>query len=251
MKPSELPLKPAKRTPRLSDSHVHSRAAVEDYDELLTGQRREGQFTMARELVPKICEIPADAIPFLLMSCLKNIRVWLSYALQPLHSQWTLVWFLEVIRRHSDTRMIRMCFLLWYPGCIPTTWGFLMYDASHPEHEQRRLFSVQSGSSSTEWRSEVDHSWIHIHYTRLGWFAWNCGIDFLQPSNQGAHTIPSFISQFQMLQLKSPLSCVKCQVLFLHFFSCFVSCRSSTKKSSRASGSIKKESQRGIHWRVC
>ncbi|CAJ1373398.1 unnamed protein product [Effrenium voratum] len=39
-----------------------------DYDELLTGERREGQFTMARELVPKICEIPADAVPFLLMS---------------------------------------------------------------------------------------------------------------------------------------------------------------------------------------
>ncbi|CAJ1336216.1 unnamed protein product [Effrenium voratum] len=41
---------------------------VADYDELLTGQRREGQLTMARELVPKICEIPADALPFLLMS---------------------------------------------------------------------------------------------------------------------------------------------------------------------------------------
>ena len=40
-----------------------------DYDELATGQRREGQFTMARDLVPKICEIPADALPFLLMSC--------------------------------------------------------------------------------------------------------------------------------------------------------------------------------------
>ena len=40
----------------------------QDYDELVTGQRREGQFTMARELVPKICEIPADALPFLLMS---------------------------------------------------------------------------------------------------------------------------------------------------------------------------------------
>ncbi|CAK9095326.1 Putative sulfoquinovose importer, partial [Durusdinium trenchii] len=40
---------------------------VADYDELLTGQRREGQLTMARELVPKICEIPADALPFLLM----------------------------------------------------------------------------------------------------------------------------------------------------------------------------------------
>ena len=42
-------------------------ADVADYDELLTGQRREGQLTMARELVPKICEIPADALPFLLM----------------------------------------------------------------------------------------------------------------------------------------------------------------------------------------
>jgi len=41
---------------------------VIDYDELVTGQRREGQFTMARDLVPKICEIPADALPFLLMS---------------------------------------------------------------------------------------------------------------------------------------------------------------------------------------
>jgi len=41
---------------------------VIDYDELATGQRREGQFTMARDLVPKICEIPADALPFLLMS---------------------------------------------------------------------------------------------------------------------------------------------------------------------------------------
>lgn len=40
---------------------------VADYDELLTGQRREGQLTMARELVPKICEIPADSLPFLLM----------------------------------------------------------------------------------------------------------------------------------------------------------------------------------------
>lgn len=43
--------------------------SCKDYDELVTGQRREGQFTMARDLVPKICEIPADALPFLLMSC--------------------------------------------------------------------------------------------------------------------------------------------------------------------------------------
>lgn len=41
---------------------------VADYDELCTGQRREGQLTMARDLVPKICEIPADALPFMLMS---------------------------------------------------------------------------------------------------------------------------------------------------------------------------------------
>ena len=45
-------------------------ATFEDYDELCTGQRREGQLTMARDLVPKICEIPADALPFMLMSCL-------------------------------------------------------------------------------------------------------------------------------------------------------------------------------------
>ena len=51
--------------------------SCKDYDELATGQRREGQFTMARDLVPKICEIPADALPFLLMSC--------SFA-----SQWTM-----------------------------------------------------------------------------------------------------------------------------------------------------------------
>jgi len=41
---------------------------VLDYDELLTGHRREAQFLMALDLVPKICEVPADALPFLLMS---------------------------------------------------------------------------------------------------------------------------------------------------------------------------------------
>jgi len=41
---------------------------VLDYDELLTGHRHEAQFLMALDLVPRICEVPADALPFLLMS---------------------------------------------------------------------------------------------------------------------------------------------------------------------------------------
>lgn len=60
---------------------------VIDYDELVTGRRREGQFTMARDLVPKICEIPADALPFLLMSYFQYNP---DLAEQPEEVQWII-----------------------------------------------------------------------------------------------------------------------------------------------------------------
>jgi len=43
-------------------------SSVIDYDEFLTGCRREGQYYMILELIPKIMEVPTEALPFLLMS---------------------------------------------------------------------------------------------------------------------------------------------------------------------------------------
>lgn len=43
-------------------------SGVVDYDEFLTGQRREGQYYMILELIPKIMEVPFEAVPFLLMA---------------------------------------------------------------------------------------------------------------------------------------------------------------------------------------
>eukprot|EP00746_Dinoflagellata_sp_MGD_P143397 gnl/MRDRNA2_/MRDRNA2_76226_c0_seq1.p1 gnl/MRDRNA2_/MRDRNA2_76226_c0~~gnl/MRDRNA2_/MRDRNA2_76226_c0_seq1.p1 ORF type:complete len:367 (+),score=67.92 gnl/MRDRNA2_/MRDRNA2_76226_c0_seq1:126-1226(+) len=42
-------------------------ADVMDYDEFLTGQRREGQFTMILDLIPKLVAMLTEAVPFLLM----------------------------------------------------------------------------------------------------------------------------------------------------------------------------------------
>lgn len=40
---------------------------VFDYGELLNGERREGHFAMTLELIPKLIEVPADALPMILM----------------------------------------------------------------------------------------------------------------------------------------------------------------------------------------
>ncbi|CAD7961518.1 unnamed protein product [Amoebophrya sp. A25] len=38
-----------------------------EYDEFLSGRRREGQYTMMKEFIPKFLELPAQFIPFVLM----------------------------------------------------------------------------------------------------------------------------------------------------------------------------------------
>ena len=49
----------------LTDSVV---ADVIDYDELLTGQRSEGRFTIFQTFLPKIVSVPAQAVPLALLS---------------------------------------------------------------------------------------------------------------------------------------------------------------------------------------
>mmetsp|Transcript_31469 Transcript_31469/g.57148 ORF Transcript_31469/g.57148 Transcript_31469/m.57148 type:complete len:675 (-) Transcript_31469:482-2506(-) len=60
---------------------------VFDYDELLNGERREGHFMMALNLIPKILEVPADALPFMLMAYFGYNP---SLPEQPQAVQWTL-----------------------------------------------------------------------------------------------------------------------------------------------------------------
>jgi len=43
---------------------------VVDYDEFLSGKRREGLYMMTLEFLPKFLEVPAEALPFLLMAYL-------------------------------------------------------------------------------------------------------------------------------------------------------------------------------------
>merc|ERR1712151_741014 len=47
---------------------------VVDYDEFLTGQRRESQYFMTLEFIPKFFQVPAESIPLLLMAAFGFVR---------------------------------------------------------------------------------------------------------------------------------------------------------------------------------
>mmetsp|Transcript_107273 Transcript_107273/g.218898 ORF Transcript_107273/g.218898 Transcript_107273/m.218898 type:complete len:744 (+) Transcript_107273:143-2374(+) len=47
---------------------------IVDYDEFVTGRRREGQYLMATEFLPKFLEVPGEALPFLLMAAFGYLR---------------------------------------------------------------------------------------------------------------------------------------------------------------------------------
>ena len=153
-----------------------------DYDELATGQRREGQFTMARDLVPKICEIPADALPFLLMSC--------SFA-----SQWDhgpnggfvfpcLCHWLNTFQPNRElvtsTSQTAHCKPPLQTSCarfrVGKSWIFSCFC---------RLLSVQSWLRRATRRSSVDHSRLTVHSSRVSRSLWVSSSILLHLANEG------------------------------------------------------------------
>ena len=48
-------------------------ADIIDYDEFLTGQRSEATYTMFKSFLPKICAIPASAVPLALLNMVGHV----------------------------------------------------------------------------------------------------------------------------------------------------------------------------------
>ena len=48
-------------------------ADILDYDEFLTGQRSEATYTMFKSFLPKICAIPASAVPLALLNMVGHV----------------------------------------------------------------------------------------------------------------------------------------------------------------------------------